>query len=112
MLEPDQREEIKGNMLSTGQLNAKAFSDIKFVATKCEAAGEKVKVTGNLTIRGKASPVSSTMKITGDGATLTANGTFTAKATDFGFEPYSALLGALKNKNEMKFTLDAKGTAK
>jgi hypothetical protein len=42
---------------------------------------------------------------------MSAAGTFSAKATDFGFEPYSALLGALKNRNEMKFTVDVKGAA-
>ncbi|MDP2313897.1 MAG: YceI family protein [Pseudomonadota bacterium] len=112
MLDADQREEVKGNMLGSGQLNAKSFADIKFTSTKCEAAGDKVKVTGNLTVHGVAKPVTSTMKISADGAALSASGTFSAKATDFGFEPYSALLGALKNKNEMKFTVDVKGSAK
>ncbi|MES2643239.1 MAG: YceI family protein [Myxococcota bacterium] len=112
MLEPSQREEVKGNMLAAGQLDAKRFGSITFVSTRCEAAGDKVKVTGTLTIHGVPKAVSSTMKLSGDGNTLTASGTFNAKATDFGFDPYTALLGALKNKNEMKFTVDVRGAAK
>jgi polyisoprenoid-binding protein YceI len=112
MLEPSQREEVKGNMLAAGQLDAKRFGSITFASTRCEAAGDKVKVTGTLTVHGVPKAVTSTMKLAGDGKTLTASGTFTAKATDFGFDPYTALLGALKNKNEMKFTVDVRGAAK
>jgi polyisoprenoid-binding protein YceI len=110
-LDADQREEITGNMLAAGQLDATRYTQITFASTRCEAAGDKVKVSGTLTVRGKGAPVTSTMTLAADGATLSAAGTFSAKATDFGFEPYSALLGALKNRNEMKFTVDVKGAA-
>jgi len=110
-LDADQREEITGNMLSAGQLDAKRYTQITFASTRCEAAGEKVKVSGTLTVRGKGAPVTSTMTLAADGAAFSAAGTFTAKATSFGFEPYSALLGALKNRDEMKFTVDVKGAA-
>lgn len=112
MLDADQREEVKSNMLAAGQLDARRFSDITFTATGCEAAGDRVKVTGKLSVHGVAKSVASTMKITSDGSTFSAAGTFTAKATDFGFQPYSALLGALKNQNEMKFTVDVRGASK
>lgn len=112
MLDDGQRADVTSNMLAAGQLDAKKFTDIRFLSTSCAAAGDKVKVGGTLTVHGVGKSVTSTMKITGDGAAFTASGTFTAKATDFGFEPYSALLGALKNQNEMKFTVDVRGAAR
>lgn len=112
MLENKQREKIKGHMLAAGQLDAKRFGEVRFASTRCEATDDKVKVSGKLTLHGVSKPVTSTMKISGNGTSLTAFGTFSAKATDFGFEPYSALLGALKNKNEMKFTVDVQGVSK
>ncbi|MDP2305960.1 MAG: YceI family protein [Pseudomonadota bacterium] len=109
MLSASQREKIGEQMRAASQLDAARFGDITFAATRCEAVGEQVKVSGSLTVHGVAKTVTSTMKIRGDGQSFSASGTFTAKATDFGFEPYSALLGALKNENEMKFTLDVRG---
>ncbi len=112
MLDEGQRADVTTHMLDDGQLDAQKFPEIRFASTGCEAAGDGVKVSGTLTVHGVSKPVASTMKITGDGQSLTASGTFSAKATDFGFEPYSALLGALKNKNEMKFTVDVRGASK
>ena len=37
---------------------------------------------------------------------LRIKGTFPVKATDYGFEPYSAMFGAVANKDEMKITFD------
>lgn len=110
-LDDDQRGEIREHMLGESQLNGQAHPNISFKASKCEQAGDTVKVTGGLTVRGKTKTVTVPMKFSADGKTLSAKGSFTASATDFGFEPFSALFGQLKNKNEMKFTVDVKGKA-
>lgn len=110
-LDDDQRGEIREHMLDEGQLNGSAHPNITFKASKCELAGDTLKVTGGITIRGKTKNLTVPMKFSADGKTLKASGTFTARATEFGFEPFSALLGALKNKDEMKFTVDVVGKA-
>jgi polyisoprenoid-binding protein YceI len=112
VLDDSDRAKVKESMLAAGQLDAKSFPDIRFAATSCAPAGDKTKVTGTMTVHGVGKTVSPTFLITADGTSFAGAGVFTAKATDFGFEPYTALLGALKNKNEMRFTVDVKGTSK
>ena len=112
MLDEGQRADVKANMLGASQLDASRSPTITYKAASCEATDATWKVTGALTIRGVAKRVITTLKVSADGARFSASGKFTAKTTDFGFEPFSAMLGALKNKAEMKFTLDVVGTAK
>ena len=111
VLDESQRAEVKEHFLAADQLNAAANPNITFKSTKCEGSGSAVKVTGNLTIRGVAKSVTVPMNITADGKAFSAKGSFTVNHTDFGFQPFSALLGQLKNKNEMRFTIDVKGAA-
>jgi polyisoprenoid-binding protein YceI len=111
VLDAGQRGEVKDNMLAAGQLDAKSFPSITFTSTRCEPAGDKVKIAGNLSIHGVAKAIAPLFSLSADGHELSASGGFSAKATDFGFQPYSALLGALKNKNEMRFTVVAKASA-
>lgn len=109
VLDQDQRAEVAEHIFSDTQLDAAKFPNITFKATKCEASGSSTKVTGNLTMHGVTKSVSVPMSITADGAQLKAKGTFKVNQTDFGFQPFSALLGQLKNKNEISFTIDVVG---
>ncbi|MFM2245681.1 MAG: hypothetical protein RL071_1755, partial [Pseudomonadota bacterium] len=109
VLEASARAEIKEHMLDAEQLNAKAFPTITFVSTSCAASGDQVKVAGTLTIRGKAQPVSLNMKVKADASSFSASGSLPIKATQFGFQPFSALLGALKNKDEMTLVVNLSG---
>jgi polyisoprenoid-binding protein YceI len=102
------KDNIKKNALSKGQLDATTYPTIKFDSTACTRAGTKLTVQGNLTVRGKAKAVSAVMDVT-EGAQFGAKGSFTAKHTDFGFEPYTALLGSLRNANDLTFYVDVAG---
>ena len=90
------------------QLQADMFPQISFQSTSCAVAGDKVEVRGNLSIHGKTKAVSAKMTVTA-GDSFAAKGTFTATHADFGMEPFSALLGALRNAPELKFVVDVKG---
>ena len=109
-LSEDQRKEITGHFLAADQLDAARFPTLTFEATGCESAKDRVRVTGALTIHGVAKTIMVPLKVSVTDTTFAAAGTFTARATDFGFSPFTALLGALKNKDEMTFTLDVKGS--
>lgn len=109
VLDDGDRAEVKKHMLDTDQLNAAKFPTISFKATKCEGTGSSIKVSGDFTLHGVSKPVTVPMTITADGNTLTAKGSFKAKQSDYGITPFSALLGQLKNKDEMTFTIDVKG---
>ncbi len=111
VLDAGDRAEVRANMVSKGQLDANAFPNITFRSTGCAASGDKVKVTGDLSIHGVPKRISPSFTIAGDGKSLSASGGFTASASDFGFAPFTALLGALKNKDAMKFTVSVVGAA-
>lgn len=107
-----QRGQVRASMLDEGQLHADAHPAITFQSETCVPAGEFVSVQGNLTLRGVTRPVTVPMKVTAEGGRLHATGRFTIKATDFGFEPYSAFLGAVKNRDEMELVVDVVGTSR
>jgi polyisoprenoid-binding protein YceI len=109
-LSESQRADVKKNMLSKSQLDAANHPTVTFTATQCVAKGDKVMVTGDLTLHGVTNTVTLPMTVTEDGATFEAKGTLKIKATDYGIEPFSAMLGALKNKNQMTLSIRLKGT--
>ena len=111
VLDAGARAEIKEHMLDSDQLNAKAFPNITFQSTGCSGSGEAITVAGKLTIRGKTKDVSVKMKVKADASGFSASGSLPIKATDYGFQPFSALLGALKNKNEMTLVVNLVGKA-
>jgi polyisoprenoid-binding protein YceI len=100
-----QQKEIKGNMLSKGQLNASEHPMITFKSTSCSGSGNNATINGNFTMRGvtKAVSVPATVN-TSNG--LQIKGSFYVKATDYGFKPYEAAGGTIANEDKMKITLD------
>lgn len=100
-----QRQEIKGNMLSEGQLNADKYPLITFVSTGCEQQGSSTILKGNFSMRGKTNAVRVPITVSNtDG--LQIKGTFNLKATEYGFQPYSAMFGAVANKDQMEIYFD------
>ncbi len=107
-LKDGDRETIRKNMLASDQLNAAAFPTIRFESTRCTGSQGSYKVSGNLTMRGATAPVTALMKIEVEGDELQATGRFKTTHTAFGFQPFSALMGALKNRDELEFVLDVR----
>jgi len=103
---------IKKNALSKGQLNADNHPNITYTATSCRGQGNSVVVTGKLTIRGTTAPVETTLTVNADGSSFSAKGSFASTHATFGFKPYSAALGAVKNDEKLTFFVDVKGKAK
>ena len=111
-IDDGQREEIKGNLLKPDQLNGAKYPNITFKADSCALAGDTLNVKGSITIRGKAKAVSIPFKgFAADGSSVKGKGSFKVNHTDFGFEPFSALFGALKNLNSMEFVVELAGKA-
>jgi len=102
---------IKENMLSKTQINSSSFPTISFVSTSCSGTSGSVKVTGNLSIHGVAKSVTAAMNITEDGASFSAKGSTSITHRMFGFDPFTAALGALKNDDNLKLYIDVKGRA-
>ncbi len=68
-------------------------------------------MTGKLTMRGTSKTVTANMTVNADGSKLSAKGSFTASHADFGFSPFSAILGTLKNDEALSFSIDVEGAA-
>jgi len=100
-LDDTQRGQVKEHMLAEGQLNGAAHPNITFQSTTCTADS----ISGNLSIRGSSQPVTIKTKMSEDGSSFSAKGQLTIRATQFGFQPYSALFGQLKNRDDMKLTI-------
>lgn len=109
VLDDDDRATVREHMLDAGQLNASAYPNITFKSTKCEGTGNAIKVTGNFTLHGTSKTVTVPMTLSADGSAFTAKGTFKLKGSDYGMKPFEALLGQLKNSDEMSFTIDVVG---
>ena len=108
-LDVDDREQVKRNMLSEDQLDAAHFPTvvIEVNACKVEKSTGRVNLIGFITIRGKTRNLSVVAEITLEDDLLRARGAFVRKHTEFGFKPYSAALGSMKNLDEIGFEFDA-----
>ncbi len=100
------RAEITEHMLDENQLNAKAFPEISGELSDVEITAAKGKAKLKITIRGKSQtiPVNFTVKEDTDkvSVSLIQETSFSA----FGIDPYSALLGAVRNKDDFFIILD------
>lgn len=104
-----ERADIKEAMLGADQLDGAKYAEIKYESTKCEAQGDGVLVTGNMTIRGVTKPVTMNMALKADAVNFSAKGATAIRATQFGFEPFSKGFGALKNQDRMLLVVDVTG---
>jgi polyisoprenoid-binding protein YceI len=111
-LSEGQRAEVKDHMLGAGQLDMGRFGKMGFRSTGCAVDGDRVQVSGKLSIHGVEKVVSLPMKITATDAEFNASGVLTLMHTDYGITPFSAMGGALKNRNDIRVVVKVRGKAK
>lgn len=95
------RSDVKKHMLSDVQLDADKYPMISFKSTGCEGTGASMTLKGNFTLHGTTKAVNIPVAVSNDDG-LTLKGTLPIKTTDYGIEPYSAMFGAVGNKDEME----------
>ena len=108
------RDTIKEHMLSSDQLNSDRYSEIEFNSTSCSSTSGgngQIEIAGSLTLRGETKSITATMDLNIQGGKLYLSGDLDISATQFGFEPYSAYAGAVRNMDEMVIGLDLVGIA-
>jgi polyisoprenoid-binding protein YceI len=77
---------------------------ITFTSTSVEVKSDtSLKVPGELSIAGQSRPVTLDLTATPDGR---LSGSLTLVQSQFGIKPYSAMMGALKVKDEVEVNLD------
>jgi polyisoprenoid-binding protein YceI len=76
---------------------------ITFTSTSVDVNDTKVKAEGSLSIAGQSRPVTLDLTATPDGR---LSGSMTIVQSQFGIKPFSAMMGALKVKDEVEVNLD------
>ena len=105
----NQRAEIRGHMLADNQLNINAHPTMAFEGTRCSGADSDrgtVSIDGRLTIRGVTQAVRMTMQYRLIDGTLYLRGELGITHSDFGFRPYSAFAGSVRNQENMTLGFD------
>ncbi len=106
------KDKLKKNMWGKSQLYASNFPRISFRATSCSGSGSSVTVKGEISVRGVGKAISVPMTVSADGSSFSARGSFKLTHADFGFSPYVAPLGVLRNQESLEFLIDVKGRAR
>jgi len=104
------RAEIQRNM-QKDVLETDRFPEISFESTslKAERVLEglyRVQIAGNLTLHGEARRHQMTVQVVFIGDKLRASGDFSLRQTDYNIRLFSVGMGAMKIKDELKFTFD------
>ena len=101
------RAEIDKAMKADGQLAAARFPSMTFTSTAIATQPDgRFQVTGRLTIRGVTNELTFPAQMRVEGAQLRGRAQLKFKQSSFGYPPYSALLGAIKNKDEVILHID------
>ncbi len=101
-LSEEDRAEVRTTMLGEGQLDVERYPEIRFRASQIERAPEGFRLTGDLTLHGVTRRVSFPMQVREEGEALHGTGSLRFKQSDFGIEPYSVALGAIRNRDEVE----------
>lgn len=101
------RQQIQDTMQSSSQLDVTRHPVMKFSSTKVETQQDGTyRVTGNLTIHGVTQSVTFSAQLEQRDAVLRIKGTFRFKQSSFGYTPYSALFGTVRNQDEVLLHFD------
>ena len=102
-LSDDDRAEIQSTMESDEQLDVKAHPEMSFASTSVRVAEDGVlEISGDLRLHGTSHVVTFTSTPRVDDGTLSADAEIPFRQSDYGIEPYRAMLGAIRNKAEAR----------
>ena len=110
-LSESQRADVDKAMRGADQLDTARHPTIRFASTRVLREGDgRLRVTGQLTLRGMAREVSFPATVALESGVLRGRATLTFLQSSFGYQPYSALLGAIRNKDEVTLHVDLTAT--
>lgn len=105
-----QMEDMMSNMHGKRQLHSSVFPSITYQATSCSGVEGNVVVDGVMTIHGVGKQFTLPMNVSSSADEFKASGTVTLSHADFGFAPFSALMGGLRNMDALEFQVNVHGT--
>lgn len=102
-----ERGQVQSTMESEGQLDVAHHPALRFASKRVVEQGEgHYLVAGDLTIRDVTRPVELPVDVERAGNTVRARGTLRFQQSSFGYRPYSAFMGAVKNRDEVVLHVD------
>jgi polyisoprenoid-binding protein YceI len=104
----EDRGKILENLSGDRQLDGDRFPKITFRSTSCTPQGEKILVAGTLSLHGVSRAIEVPMEIEA-GERFAARGAFSISGESFGFQPFRAAMGAVRNQDRLAFTIDVRG---
>jgi polyisoprenoid-binding protein YceI len=111
MLTDAQQAQVKEHMVGADQLDGGNHATIAFTAEDCSGTVDAMVVNGSMTVHGQVKAVGFTFVGAIAQGQLSGTGGFSITHADFGFEPYNAFLGTLRNKEQMTVSIRIAGTA-
>ncbi len=98
----DDRDEIRENMHGEDQLATEDFPEISFRSKSFTKTDEGWDITGTFTLRGVEKELTVSARIDAGSGALRCETSFTLLQSDFGYSPYSAMFGAIRNADEVE----------
>jgi polyisoprenoid-binding protein YceI len=106
-LSEENRREIQQALESESQLHVRRYPKIRFRSTRILVDKEgRYTVSGNLELRGATKSVALVAQAELKDGVLHAMGSARFLQSSFGYQPYSAFLGAVKNRDEVVLRFD------
>lgn len=87
-------------------LQTAKFPEITFRSTEVVGSAPQVTVHGELTIHGQTHPATLDVTVEDSGGAAQARATTTIVQSDFGIKPFSAMLGALKVRDDVELDIE------
>jgi polyisoprenoid-binding protein YceI len=101
-----ERRQIEGH-LHDDVLASARYPEARFVSTETGPGADSFTVRGTLTLHGQSRPIVAAVQRQGDRYVATVD----LRPSEFGIKPYSAALGALKVKDEVKVVVTVPASA-
>ncbi len=92
----DIAKNIDDKVLETGK-----FGELKFASTSVSGSAPNFNAAGNMTIKGTTRPVNVALNVNGTQVV----GKTSISQKDFGIKPFSAMMGAIKLRDDVDFEL-------
>jgi len=103
-----QRETILAHIHSEAQLWVEKHDRISFSATAFDGTLGDVQVAGEFALRGVTRPITVPLTLTREDDGYRATGTFRILQSDYGYRPYSGVLGTVRTRDEVDIVLDVR----
>jgi polyisoprenoid-binding protein YceI len=112
-LSDSDRRDIQASMLGDRQLDVARHQTIAFRSTSVQVQGaNRALLTGDFTLHGTTRRVTSPVTAQLSGDTFRATGSFDFNQSDFGIQPFSAFLGAVRNQDRITLIFDITAVAR